>query len=276
MVFLLSAPRTGSTIFRLMLSCHPGMFCPPELTLLSHPDMRSWSADPDILMPREGLVIALMALMEIDRPESEALVEEMVREARPTPDVFRTLQERLGDRLLVDKTPANTLRRETLELAENLFESPRYLHLVRHPYASIDSFVRARFDRVRGDQGDPFAIAESYWGRMNANILRFSETPGPERYHRVYYEELVQAPETILRGVCGFLGLPFDAAVLDPYRKSEMFGGPGDPNIFQHSRINPELAEVWKRIRLPRQLSPETRRVATALGYSLPHETVGA
>ncbi|WP_457651370.1 beta-ketoacyl synthase N-terminal-like domain-containing protein [Rhodocaloribacter sp.] len=268
--FVLSAPRSGSTLFRLMLSAHARLFCPPELNLLGHADMRSWSEDRDILMPHEGLVMALTTLLEMTRDDADALVDRLVAEARPTAEVFRMMQAHLGDRVLVDKTPSNALHLETLERAEALFDAPKHVHLVRHPYAVIDSFVRARFDRVRGDTGDPFAIAEAYWTRMNDNILRLAETLPDDRYLLVKYEDLVRTPEAVMRAVCAFLGLPFEEAMLHPYAHSEMFGGPGDPNIFRHTGIIAGLADKWKRVRLPRPLGEEARRTAEALGYVLP------
>lgn len=275
MVFVLSAPRSGSTLFRLMLSGHSALFCPPELTLLGHPDLRQWSQDPDILMPREGLVQAFTALMQGERTAATALVDRLVAEACPTLTVFRMLQERLEGRLLVDKTPANALRLETLQRAEACFDQPRYLHLVRHPYAVIDSFVRARFDRVRGDQGDPFAIAEAYWTTMNQHIETFRQQVDPARFHRVRYEDLVRDPEAVLRGVCTFLALPFEEALLHPYQQSEMFGGPGDPNIFKHTRIEARLADVWRQVRLPRPLGEPAQRLAEQLGYETNFQPVG-
>jgi acyl transferase domain-containing protein len=268
--FVLSAPRSGSTLFRLMLSAHARLFCPPELNLLGHPDMRSWSADRDILMPHEGLVMALTTLMEMTRDDADALVDRLVAEARSTAEVFRMMQSHLGDRVLVDKTPSNALRVETLERAETLFDAPKYVHLVRHPYAVIDSFVRARFDRVRGDTGDPFAIAEAYWTRMNDNILTLAEKLPAERYLRVKYEDLVRTPERVMRTVCAFFGLSFEESMLHPYAHSEMFGGPGDPNIFRHTGIIGSLADKWKHVRLPRPLGEAARRTAEALAYALP------
>ncbi len=268
--FVLSTPRSGSTLFRLMLSAHSRLFCPPELNLLGHPDMRSWSEDRDILMPHEGLVMALATLLEMTRDDADALVNRLVAEARPTAEVFRMMQARLGDRVLVDKTPSNALHLETLERAETLFDAPKHVHLVRHPYAVIDSFVRARFDRVRGDTGDPFAIAEAYWTRMNDNILKLAEKLPAERYLRVKYEDLVCTPERVMRTVCAFLGLSFEEAMLHPYAHSEMFGGPGDPNIFRHTGIIASLADKWKRVRLPRPLGEAARRTAEAMGYALP------
>ncbi len=39
MVFLLSAPRSGSTLLRAMLGGHPELFSPPELNLLPFSSM---------------------------------------------------------------------------------------------------------------------------------------------------------------------------------------------------------------------------------------------
>lgn len=272
MIFVLSSPRSGSTLFRLMLSCHEELFAPPELALLPYPDMRAWSEDPDILMPRQGLVQALQSLLNLDRDAAEERVDGFVDAARTTADVFRAMQDALGDRTLVDKTPANTLHLETLQRAEALFDQPRYVCLVRHPYAVIDSFVRARFDRLRGDQGDPYAIAEAYWLRMNQNIRTFSGQIEAARVCRLRFEDLVSDPERQMRRVCTFLEIPFREAVLHPYETSEMFRGPGDPNIFRHTSIEPGRGEAWKGVELPRPLSDESRDMAAELGYELPRD----
>ena len=46
----------------------------------------------------------------------------------------------------------------------------------------------------------------------------------------------------------------------------------GDPNFLTRKGVESELADVWRGIRLPRALSPESQRVARALGYELPVE----
>jgi len=51
-----------------------------------------------------------------------------------------------------------------------------------------------------------------------------------------------------------------------------MIDGPGDPDIFQHDKIEASVGEIWKNIKLPRQLSEYSRNLATDLNYELPHE----
>ena len=49
-----------------------------------------------------------------------------------------------------------------------------------------------------------------------------------------------------------------------------------DPNFLHHDRIEPELGEAWKSIRLSRPLSAAVRKIAEELGYEMPHEATPA
>jgi phthiocerol/phenolphthiocerol synthesis type-I polyketide synthase E len=266
--FLLSSPRSGSTLLRLMLSAHPKLFCPPELFLLDHETMRAWSTDPFAAFYRDGLVRAVMGRRELGFDAALALVEELVARDAPTREVYSLLTESNGS-MLVDKTPTYALDTQALARAETLFEAPRYIGLVRHPYAVIESIVRNRLDRIRRLQGDPHDVAESTWVEANRNLLELGRRMGA-RFHLVRYEQLVQSPEAVLRELCGFLGVAFDAAVLDPYARGRMFGGPGDPNLHGRGAVDARLGETWRGVRLPRPLGAEAGRLAASLSYELP------
>jgi hypothetical protein len=76
-----------------------------------------------------------------------------------------------------------------------------------------------------------------------------------------------------MKNICEFLGIPFEESIIDPYDgKRRMIDGPGDPNIFQHDKIESNLGEVWKKISLPRPLSNETGELALELGYTMPQQ----
>ncbi|HSP77792.1 MAG TPA: sulfotransferase, partial [Myxococcaceae bacterium] len=125
---------------------------------------------------------------------------------------------------------------------------------------------------------DPHIVAETVWALCNRNLLDFCDRIGPERCHRVRYEDLVADPAKVMQGLCTFLDLPFDERVLQPYdgKRERMIGGLGDPNILHHNRIDSGLGEAWKRIKWPRPLDAGTRAVAERLGYSLPEESTPA
>lgn len=284
-VFLLSSPRAGSTIFRVMLAGHPDLFCPPELYLLHFETLKEWNQDvgfgDDLAWNRQGLELAFGELLNISREESQAYINRLITRNASIHAVSKELQELAGRRLLVDKSPTYALDLEALERAERLFESPKYIHLVRHPYAVINSFLRARLDKLMGPSlfaepvDDPYIVAEAIWTESNRTTLKFLEGIEPNRQQLVLYEDLVSDPVNVMTRVCQFLKIPFNDAVLNPYDNpsERMMGGIGDPNIFRHDRINPERSNVWEKIKLPRYLDETTKRLAYQFGYELPGDT---
>jgi acyl transferase domain-containing protein len=265
---VLCTPRSGSTLFRLMLSAHPGIFCPPELWLLGHATLSEWSQDPFAVVYRDGLIRAVAGLDGGSSGAAEGAVGELVRRSAPVADVYRMLRERSGGRLLVDKTPGYVLDPAALARAERLFHEARYIHLVRHPLACIDSFVRSRFDRFLEERGDPREIAERTWADGNANALEFRASLPAARHLLVRYEALVRAPVAVMEEVCAFLGVPFVDDVLRPYERGRMLEGPGDPGLRARSAIDPTRADAWSSA--PAALGTRARALAAALGYELP------
>lgn len=282
-VFLLGAPRCGSTLLRVMLAGHPDLFAPPELHLLAHEDMATWHRALAPRMLHLGLVQALVGTGLSDAA-ALAKVHGWVADAVPTASVYAELQRSIGRRRLVDKSPSYALDPAALARADALFDAPRYVLLVRHPYAAIESFARLRMEHLLAAQGlDSHLVAEATWARAYASLERLAQEVGPARCHRVAYERLVTRPEPVLRELCDFLELPFDAATLTPYAGERMvpagdraIGFIGDPEFRRHDAIEPALADRWKEARLPWRLDRATVGLARSLGYETPAEAPAA
>jgi pimeloyl-ACP methyl ester carboxylesterase len=277
-VFLLSGPRSGSTLLRVMLAGHPRLFCPPELHLLPFDTLADQRRELGQSYLHEGLQRALMDLQGCDAEASKAILDGWLAEGLPVQRAYARLRHLAAPRLLVDKSPTYAGSIETLRRAEALFDSPRYLCLVRHPYAAIESFTRTRMHRLIGaEEEDPLDVAEQVWVQTNQNMLDFLREVDPGRQLLVRYEDLVRRPEETAETICTFLGIPPDPAVLRPYEGQRMTDGVhdrslaiGDPNFLDHDRIEPELADAWKGVTLPRPLGPAARRLAATLAYPLP------
>jgi acyl transferase domain-containing protein/alpha-beta hydrolase superfamily lysophospholipase/acyl carrier protein len=277
-VFLLSSPRSGSTLLRVMLAGHPRLFCPPELHLLPYDTLDHHRRDLDRSYLHEGLQRALMELRGCDAADSKALLDDWIAEDLSIQDVYHRLRCMAAPRLLVDKSPTYTGNPDTLRRAETLFPDARYLCLVRHPYAAIESFARMRMHKLIGaDTDDPFLVAEQVWTQTNQNLLHFLQQLDPGRGHLLRYEDLVHQPAETTAAICAFLGVCPDPAVLQPYAGARMTDGVhdrsrtiGDPNFLDHDHIDADLADAWKDITLPHPLGPDVRRLAARLGYPLP------
>ncbi|MBE9049171.1 alpha/beta fold hydrolase [Nostocales cyanobacterium LEGE 11386] len=277
-VYILSAPRSGSTLLRVMLAGHPSLFSPPELHLLPFATMAERQNNLSISYLGEGLQRAFIELLNIDGATSQALVDEMVSQNLSIQEVYAMLQELASTRQLVDKSPTYATSRDILERAEELFQESKYIYLTRHPYAMIESFVRMRMDKLIGaGEVDPYKVAEDIWTSSNQNILDFfRHSVAPERYCHIRYEDLVKKPIEQMESLCQFLNIPFVPELLNPYEGKRMTDGVymqsmpiGDPNFLKYNKLDPTLGDAWKKIQLPYQLGESTRDTVAKLEYEL-------
>ena len=270
MVFVLSSPRSGSTLLRIMLSCHSRLFCPGELGLLDATTLADWQHHPRSPNRRRGLAGAFAELTDCGTGECAQAVDTLIGESVSTPAIYRALQRGAHPRLLVDKTPDYAMDRDAIHRAETLFEEARYILLVRHPLAVIESFVRSGLeDRFPGSENDPYTVAEDCWATSNDNLLQFMQEHTGRRVLRVHYEEMVTDTARTLQAICRFLDVPFEDTVLSPYQYGRMLEAPGDVNTGRRGRIDPGLANAWRTVELPRPLRGLCRRVAAAWGYDV-------
>nr|BAW27726.1 hypothetical non-ribosomal peptide synthetase [Actinomadura sp. SoC090715LN-10] len=280
-VFILGPPRSGTTLMRIILSGHPQLFAPPELELLQYGTLaqRRKALSGRYTFNREGLVRAVMSLRDCPAPEAEALLDQMADEGCTVRDTYRWLMEQAGDRRLVDKTTEYALDMAALTRAEQMFDQPRYIHLVRHPQACVASFLEARLDqtylRVRHDF-TPEQAAELVWRLAHEQAAVFLDGIDPERVLRVSFEDLVAEPESQARRICDFLDIPYNPQLLQVYddRRARMTDGLrpggrmlGDIKFHEHSTINAAAADRWHTNGARRPLHPSTMAVARELGY---------
>jgi hypothetical protein len=134
----------------------------------------------------------------------------------------------------------------------------------------IDSFVRNRFDKlIDSSDTNPYAMAENEWVTINQNIIEFLKSVNDENYIQLSYEQLVGNPKETMNAIFQKMNLDFEETVLNPYEHGSMFVGPGDFNIMMHDKIDSNLANKWKTIRLPFSLKEKTIQVARYFNYKL-------
>ncbi|MEA2693436.1 MAG: hypothetical protein QOJ16_2823, partial [Acidobacteriota bacterium] len=280
-VFILSPPRSGSTLLRVMLAGHPDLFAPPELELLGFGTLaeREAAFSGRYALWREGLIRAAMEALGADAEAARLRLEEMARRGVTTREAYRELQSWIGQRMLVDKTPSYALDPATLARAEAEFESPLYIHLLRHPGGMIASFEKAKLEQVffrHPHDFSPRHLAELIWVVSQENIRGFLAGVPAERQHRLRFEELVRAPREELSRLSGFLGLPFAEGMLDPYADGsrKMTDGihalskmVGDVKFHEHRQVDAGVAESWRAEVAEELLGTPTWDLAAALGY---------
>ncbi|AFZ46265.1 Beta-ketoacyl synthase [Cyanobacterium stanieri PCC 7202] len=278
--FILSSPRSGSTLLRVMLAGHPDLVSPPELHLLPFATMEERQRELESSHLGEGLIRTIMDLKQISAEESEALINQWVEENLTIAQVYEILQSLGENRILIDKSPTYANSKNTLYNAENIFSQAKYIHLVRHPYSVIESFARMRMDKLLDiKDANPYKIGENIWYQSNNNVEKFGQLIDSNKILTVYYENLVTNPEKEMRKITKFLGIKYNKSLLNPYEGERMTAGlykqsmsVGDPNFNSRKTIDPNLANHWKKVQLPILLNPATRQLSEHFTYELPHE----
>jgi amino acid adenylation domain-containing protein len=279
-IFVLAPPRSGTTLLRVMLGHHPALFAPPELGLLSFNTLseRRAAFSGRNSFRLEGTIRAIMELRACDAEAARQIMAAYEEQQLTTAEFYSLLQQWIGAKILVDKTPLYALDKATLRRAERDFAQARYLHLVRHPYGMIRSFEEARLDRIFFWRQHSFSrreLAELVWLLCHQNILEFLQNVAARRQYRVCFEDLVRQPGSVMEGICRFLELPFHPAMLEPYRGNGMTDGVytvsrmmGDAKFHEHSSIDPRVADRWQEQGGQDFLGELSWQMAAALGYT--------
>lgn len=272
-VFVLGAPRSGTTLLRVMLAGHPLLFAPPEMVLGSFETMAQRSAMLEQrFWDKGGLRRALMELRGLTVQDAKAAVASL--EDRSTVEVYSMLQQELGERILVDKDPRLSVPDGSLERLQKAFPNARYVWIVRNPASVTRSLQNMPMAEVmlQGFAAEPDQI----WEVCNRRIGDFLAGVPQDRWARIQYEDLVLDPEPSLRRAAAAMGVDYDDAMSRPYEGDDrMRTGPkgaraiGDPNMAGRGKLDPSLTTKWLEGFDHRKASAGTKELALSYGYDL-------
>jgi hypothetical protein len=215
-IFLLSLPRSGSTLVQRVLASHDDIATTPE----------PWLLLPQVYALRErgtfaeyGQIPSARAIREFAAglPNGEHDYREELRRF-----VLGLYSKASGGTAayFLDKTPRYHL---VVEELFGLFPDAKYLFLWRNPLAIAASIVetwghgRWKLELWRRDLFDGLAhLVEAYERHAGSSCA-------------VRYEDLVTDPLTAWPPLFDYLGLPFDASPLESFESVKLHGRMGDP-----------------------------------------------
>ncbi|MET3444464.1 hypothetical protein ABIC94_005275 [Variovorax paradoxus] len=217
MPVIVGAPRSGTTLLRLMLDAHPDLAIPPETTFVaavsalteSHGDLRTRfletiTAYPpgapnwqDFGLAREALAEAVQAL------EPFTLADGLRA-------FYRLYAQRFDKSRWGDKTPDYSLHMGAIAA---LLPEARFVHLVRDGRDVAASWRQQWFSPGH----EPEVLARAWATRVEA-----ARNAGAAcaHYTEVFYEDLVTRPEPMLRRLCEFLELPWSDQLLNHHERA--------------------------------------------------------
>lgn len=232
-VFLISMPRSGSTLLQKVLS--------------KSPDVAS-TTEPWIMLPFWGMRQPQAMRAVYDHQTCAIAIDDFVESIEngemEMDEAIRLYANHLytkaacGKRFFLDKTPRYFLE---IEFLKRIFPEAYFIILVRNPISVFSSlcetFQNGRFvwldhwvDWIEGQRGIARAI------RAPAN-----------RQITISYEQLALKPEEVVPDLCRALGIDFKSNMVSDYQSSELRGRLGDPTgIHRYTSVSIQSLEKWK------------------------------
>lgn len=249
-VYIVSSPRAGSTLLRLILDNQPNIAIPPPgyLFNLIFPYLYSYGDLTSESNFRE-LVEDILETPTVKRWPIEVGADEIVSaagEERSFAFIYEYLHKAYaalsGKSRWGQKSPRNGVWMEEIRA---LFPGAQFIHLIRDGRDVAIDLADAGFwpDTLHGG-----AVR---WRDCMRAVAALAPNFGADTLLEVRYEDLCEDPEAILKGICKFLGEEFDPLLLQHHKSSSAKGWSKDPTHAAVGKpITTEFVGMYER-RLP-------------------------
>ncbi len=214
--FIIGAGRSGNTLLRRILNNHSELFIPPETYDLGPSIQQFRVYNP---MGWKSIVKLIYANFEFS-PEFYTFgldsLADLYHEVSKYDEDKQSMAHILNAFYMYyrnkhnidamrwgDKTPLNTLYvNEILEV----FPNAKFIHIIRNPYDSIHSYVKAGLYKNYKD-------ASERWKRSVEIASEFGKK-NPTNYYEIEYEQLVDEPEFNIEKICDFLDIEYEEKMI--------------------------------------------------------------
>jgi hypothetical protein len=267
-VFIIAAPRSGSTLLFETLACSDQIVTlGGEAHWLIESIAELSPGAPGVDSNRLSAAQATPPIIE--RIHGQILERLVDRRGEP---IFEE-----GARTFLEKTPKNALR---IPFLGQVFPDALFIFLWREPRANISSIMEAwkagkwqTYPRLDGFElpwslllppgwqamrGKPLEeLAAFQWRVTNTTVLDDLAALPTSRWTTVDYDSLVSNPAEIIRRLCGFMGIqldpPLELRLKQPLPPARHTLTPPDPEKWKRhesaiERILPTLVSTWRRL----------------------------
>jgi hypothetical protein len=231
-VFILGNPRSGTSLFRLMLNSHSMINATPEcgflhwwykkyadwdLSCFNSNRLDQYLSDLESSKRIEDWKMDYTLLKEKiiqEKPENYAKLGELVY-------IFYGEQKGKSAKIIADKNNYYVNHYEDLN---EIWPDAKYILVVRDgrdvacSYLNIETLVTN--SPYKPKLSTDITTIANEWSTNNQNILDFSKSIPESQFMAIRYEDFVTESEFFLTKVCSFLGLHFESNMLNYYIKN--------------------------------------------------------
>lgn len=209
-IFLVGAPRSGTTILQSLLAAHPEIISFPESKFFHYLLCDKLTAN---LSTRLGSFFR----DEINRPELLNDFDDNQTVANKASWFVRILDGLAVEEnksIWLEKTPEHIY---FIEDIQRLIPDAKFIHILRNGMDTIASMYEAT--RTFSDLWGGIWDLEHCIERWKYAVLTSHKYVNKSRHMFVKYEELIDNKNLVLAGICDFIGIEYDAAMLINYKE---------------------------------------------------------
>ncbi|WP_341936703.1 sulfotransferase family protein [Marinimicrobium sp. C2-29] len=213
-IFIVGAPRSGTTLLSSMLNSHSEIAIPYESNFMVH-CYNKYGLTPNLTNDSdlENLIDEILSGYFVSKWEPPVRKEDLdLDKCRDLPglinEIYRCYAKKKGKPIYGDKTPGYT---PDIHVLNRIFPNAKYIHIIRDGRDVALSLL----DRSWGPSN--FPIAMQFWKEMATLCkVQLAMLP-PDRYLELRFEDLVREPEENLRKICSLLKIDFQNEMVSSY-----------------------------------------------------------
>ncbi|TAG97326.1 MAG: polysaccharide deacetylase [Oscillatoriales cyanobacterium] len=210
-IFLVGAPRSGTTILQSLLAAHPEIISFPESKFFHYLLYEEFATK----LPSR---LETFFRDEINRPEFLHDFDNSQTDENKAAWFVRILDGLAVEEnksIWLEKTPEHIY---FIEDIQRLVPDAKFIHILRNGMDTIASLYEATrtFSNLWGGVWD----LEHCIKRWKDAVLISHKYVNESRHMFVKYEELIDNKNLVLAGICDFIGIEYDAAMLINYKKN--------------------------------------------------------
>lgn len=290
-VFILTPPRSYSTVSLAMLAGHPQLYGFPEMLLFTAPTVGEILAGAGPRPANEawvkfGNVGIARAVAEVhEGRQSSDAVERAMDWLRAHSDwesvaLMNYLLRRVHPKTGLEKSPDTVGSEKALNTCLQAYPTSKYLHLTRHPVSTVRSmqkhwavlFPQEMPPRVRTN------MCLMNWYTCHLRIVKALHNLPGDQWMRVRAEDLLRAPQVWLPPLLDWLSLGHDNLTIQLMMQTDKWRfagyrdgatGGGDYSFLRDPALRPVAAPSAELISASWDITDEVRRRITVLARYL-------
>ena len=246
-IFIVGAPRSGTTLLASMLAGHARVACGPETQFFNKlSDARLNTALKDPVWPRRAVRLVTSLTL------AEQPVAELFGHSKQDVQTFLAAREPSAQAVLESLTALYAAKRGKPRWAEKTPNHLLHLPKIRalYPGAPVVRIVRDPRDSALSMRqlpwASPSALANGYlWAAWFSKSQPFFD--GDANTLTVRYEDLVEEPEKVLTRVCAFVGETFQPGMLETHKTGKSVSSPNESWKAQNARTLGKSRTQWQK-----------------------------